>query len=89
MQAPPPALWWPPERHWQWLRERAPQSPEVQAVMKAQYQLLARGWSQAPRPLAQLPAAPRWQGEAAPRRVADSLGEFEQLQALGLSLIHI
>ena len=23
-QAPPPALWWPPERQWQLLRERAP-----------------------------------------------------------------
>lgn len=83
LQAPLPALWWPSERHWQWLRERAPQSLEVQAVMKAQYQLLARGWSQAPHPLTQLPAGPRWQGEAAPRRVADSVGEFEQLQALG------
>ena len=81
-QAPPPALWWPPERHWQLLRERAPQSPEVQAVMKAQYQLLARGWSQPPHALAHLPAEPHWQGEAPPRRVADSLGEFEQLQAL-------
>lgn len=81
-QAPLPALWWPPERHWQLLRERAPQSTEVQAVMKAQYQLLARGWSQPPHALAQLPAEPRWQGEAPPRRVADSLGEFEQLQAL-------
>lgn len=80
--AAPPALWWPPERHWQRLRERAPQSPEVQAVMKAQYQLLARGWSQPPQALAHLPAEPRWQGEAPPRRVADSLGEFEQLQAL-------
>src|SRR5450830_939480 len=82
VQAPLPALWWPPERHWQLLRERAPQSPEVQAVMKAQYQLLARAWSQPPHALTHLPAEPRWQGEAAPRRVADSLGEFEQLQAL-------
>ena len=82
VQAPLPALWWPPERHWQLLRERAPQSPEVQAVMKAQYQLLARGWSQPPRALAHLPAEPHRQGEAPPRRVADSLGEFEQLQAL-------
>lgn len=81
--APLPAWYWPSEAHWQRLREQAPHSPAVQAVMRTQYQLVARHWQQAARPLSTLPPEPRWQGQPpASRRAADSLAEFEQMQAL-------